>query len=293
MRVTNSVLHLKPVMLLTFLILMTCSPVSAQTLPTDEAGAIEYLSAKGVEFKLDADGHAIRVMSKGKMLMTASEYQLIGLLTHVQQMGLNAAPLADDEWGFLKSLPKLKSLSIWHGKGFSTLEAFSDLPVESLTIGGCMGLRDLNQHDAQKLRHAIKTLHSLPNLKRGNWYHSPLIPDDSHLAHIAQQFPDLEDLRLDFAAPRGSSTTITPEGLTSLQDLPLKLLSLENAGTFGPDHLTVIAGVDSLQSLLIDARRTDAPSQESIAAFRKLRPNVEVVVAGPSDSGPPRPSRKS
>ena len=30
-------------------------------------------------------------------------------------MGLNAAPLADDEWQFLKSLPKLKSPSIWHG----------------------------------------------------------------------------------------------------------------------------------------------------------------------------------
>jgi hypothetical protein len=221
--------------------------------------------------------------------MTAEEYQLIGLLTHLEQMGINAAPLADDEWRFLKSLPKLKSLAIWHGKGFATLEPFSGLPVESLTIGGCMGLRDLNK-DADMLRHAVKTLHDLPNLKRVSLYHSPLSPDDSHLAHVAKSFPKLEDLRLDFAAPRGSKSTITPQGLRQLQQLPLKVLTIENAGSFSKEHLAAIAGVKTLQALLVDARKKPAPV-EAIAAFKKLRTDVEVVVAGPDSKGPPRAKR--
>ena len=274
----------------TLLILLTGSIAGAEPLPTHEAGAIKYLSAKGVDIKTNNDGHAVRLMSSGKPTLTADEYQLIGLLTHLEQMGLNAAPLADDEWQFLKSLPKLKSLSIWHGKGFATLEPFSNLPVESLTIGGCMGLRDLNKDDAEKQRDAITTLHDLPNLTRGNWYHSPLIPDDTHLAHIAKQFPKLENLRLDFAAPRGSETTITPAGLAALQNLPLTVLSLENAGSFAAEHLKAIAGIKTLKSLLVDARRKPAPT-EALNEFRKLRPNVDVVVAGPDAKGPPTEKR--
>ena len=275
---------------ITLLILLTSSIAGAEPLPTHEAGAIKYLSAKGVDIKTNNDGHAVRLMSSGKPTLTADEYQLIGLLTHLEQMGLNAAPLADDEWQFLKSLPKLKSLSIWHGKGFATLEPFSNLPIESLTIGGCMGLRDLNKNDAEKQRDAITTLHTLPNLTRGNWYHSPLIPDDTHLAHIARQFPKLEILRLDFAAPRGSETTITPTGLAALQNLPLTVLSLENAGSFAAEHLKAIAGIKTLKSLLVDARRKPAPT-EALYHFQRLRPNVDVVVAGPDANGPPKETR--
>ena len=275
---------------ITLLILLTSSIAGAELLPTHEAGAIKYLSAKGVDIKTNNDGHAVRLMASGKPTLTADEYQLIGLLTHLEQMGLNAAPLADDEWQFLKSLPKLKSLSIWHGKGFATLEPFSNLPIESLTIGGCMGLRDLNKNDAEKQRDAITTLHSLPNLTRGNWYHSPLIPDDTHLAHIARQFPKLEILRLDFAAPRGSETTITPAGLAALQNLPLTVLSLENAGSFAAEHLRAIAGIKTLKSLLVDARREPAPT-EALNHFQRMRPNVDVVVAGPDAKGPPKETR--
>ena len=269
-----------------FLILLAAAPASAQRLPTDEAGAIEYLSAKGLDIKKGENGHAVRLMSSGKPPINAEEYQLIGLLTHLEQMGINGAPLADNEWKFLKTLPKLKSLSIWHCKGFATLEPFSGLPVESLTVGGCMGLRDLNKHDADKLRNAIATLHDLPNLKRGNWYHSPLAPDDSHLTHIAKEFPKLEYLRLDFNAPRGSETTITPAGIATLQKLPLAVLNLENAGSFGTEHLKAIGGIKTLQALLVDARKEPAPT-EAIAAFAKLRPDVEVVIAGPDAKGPP------
>lgn len=275
---------------ITLLILLTSSIAGAEPLPTREAGAIEYLSAKGVDIKTSHDGHAVRLMSSGKPTLTTDEYQLIGLFTHLEQMGLNAAPLADDEWQFLKSLPKLKSLSIWHGKGFATLEPFSNLPVESLTIGGCMGLRDLNKNDAEKQRDAITTLQSLPNLTRGNWYHSPLIPDDTHLVHIARQFPKLEILRLDVAAPRGSETTITPAGLAALQNLPLTVLSLENAGSFAAEHFKAIGGIKTLKSLLVDARRKPAPT-EALNQFQKLRPNVDVVVAGSDAKGPPKETR--
>ncbi|MEQ8791903.1 MAG: hypothetical protein RIC55_36940 [Pirellulaceae bacterium] len=282
---------MKSLALLTVIVFVTTASAHAQSLPTDEAGAIEYLSAKGVSITKDADGHAVRLMSAGKPAMTADEYRLIGLLTHLEQMGLNAAPLNDEQWGFLKSLPKLKTLSIWHGAKFATLEPFSGLPVESLTIGGCMGLRDLNKDDAKKLRHAVTTLHELPKLKRANLYHSPLAPDDTHLAHLAEQFPTLEDLRLDFSAPRGSETTISPKGLETLQKLPLAVLNLENAQTFTADHFAAIAGIKRLEALLIDARRSPAPTA-GLAAFKKLRPDVQVVVAEPGDTGPPRAPKR-
>ncbi|MEO2016010.1 MAG: hypothetical protein ABGZ53_16745 [Fuerstiella sp.] len=282
---------MKQLSLLSLILLFAPITSYAQTLPTDEAGTIKHLLEKEVSIKKNTDGHAVRLMSSGKPALTADEYQLIGLLTHLEQIGINAAPLPEEEWRFLKLLPKLKSLSIWHAHGFATLEPFSGLPVQSLTIGGCMGLRDLNKGDADKLRHAIKTLHDLPNLRRVSLYHSPLSPDDSHLAHIAISFPKLEDLRLDFAAPRGSKTTITKQGLKHLQNLPLKLLSIENAGTFQAEHLAAIAGVETLQVLLVDARRKPAPV-EAIAAFKKLRTDVEVVVAGPDAKGPPRAKRR-
>ena len=278
--------------ILTLSILLLATTARAEPLPSDEAGAIAYLTAKEVGITTDADGHAVRLMSSGKPPLTSEEYQLIGLLTHLEQMGLNGAPLADDEWGFLKKLPKLKRLSIWHGRGFATLEPFSQLPVESLTIGGCMGLRDLNKDQPEKLRHAIKTLHDLPNLKAANLYHSPLAPDDSHLAHLAKEFATLEDLRLDFAAPRGSQTTITAAGFESLQQLPLRVLNLENAQQFKEEHFAAIAGIKSLEALLVDARRTPAPAA-GIAAFKKLRPDVEVVIAEPGADGPPRVRLKS
>ena len=265
--------YMKPLATLVLMSVLTAANAYAETLPTDEAGAIEFLSAKGVDIKLDAEGHAVRLMSSGKPPMNSDEYQLIGLLTHLEQMGINGAPLAEDEWEFLKLLPKLKSLSIWHCKGFATLEPFSGLPLESLTIGGCMGLRDLNKGEAHKLRNAITTLHDLPNLTHGNWYHSPLAPDDSHLAHIANEFPKLEYLRLDFNAPRGMETTVTPDGLKRLQKLPLSTLNLENASSFTPEHLHAIAGIKSLHSLLIDARKSPTPT-EAIAAFKKRRPAI-------------------
>jgi hypothetical protein len=229
------------------------------------------------------------MLKSGKEL-AAADYAPIAQLTSLEQIGINGSALADGEWGYLKSLPKLKQLSIWHCAGFRSLEPFSGLPVESLTIGGCMGLRDKNRDNDEKLRHAIKTLHSLPNLKRGNWYHSPLAPDDAHLAHIAAQFPKLEDLRLDFAAPRGSQTTISPEGLAALQKLPLHTLSLENAHSFTAEHFKAVAAIPTLKTLLVDARK-QAVATDAIAVFRQARPEVQVVVAEPGAKGPPTAPR--
>jgi hypothetical protein len=270
---------------------LSCIALDAQTLPTSEAAAIEYLSAKGVQIKQDDQGHAVALMSSGKPPMTAAEYQLIGLLTQLERIGINGAPLSDAEWGFLKSLPQLKTLSIWHGAKFATLKPFSGLPVESLTIGGCMGLRDLNKGDPERLRNAVTTLDDLPKLQRLSLYHSPLSPDDAHLKHIAQQFPTVEDLRVDFAAPRGSTTTITAEGLRTLQQLPLRVLTIENARSFTDQHYAAIATIKSLRSLLIDARKQALPT-EPIESFRQRRPDVEVVVAEPGAKGPPQAKRR-
>lgn len=260
-------------------------------LPRTETGAIAYLKAKGVRLTINDQGHAIRLMSSGKPAMTTDEYQLIGLLTHLEQAGINGAPLTEDQWAFLKKLPRLKRLAIWHGKGFATLKPFCGLPVESLTIGGCMGLRDKNKKEPKKQRDAILTLRDLPNLTHGNWYHSPLIPDDTHLAHIAKQFPKLQSLKLDFSAPRGSETSITPKGLESLTRLPLTTLSLENAQTFTAAHFETLAMIKTLEVLLIDARRNPV-SEDAVEAFRKARPKVTVVVAPKGSTKPPTAPRK-
>ena len=275
------------------LVLSTFAPIVLHgalllaALPSDEPGVIAYLTAKEVSITRDDAGHAVKLTSSGSPPLSAEEYQLIGLRTNLEELGLNGAPLTDDQWGFLKMLSKLKKLSIWHCGKFGGLEPFSGLPVESLTIGGCMGLRDLNKEDAAKLRNAITTLHDLPNLKRANIYHSPLAPDDAHLRHVAKSFPQLADLRLDFGSPRGSKTAITPQGLASLQSLPLTVLSIENAHDFTPEHFEAIAGIKTLKAMLVDSRKQPAPV-EGVAAFQKRRPDVEVVISQPGDTGPPR-----
>jgi hypothetical protein len=259
---------------------------AAGQLPSDEAGATAHLRSRQVQITTDAQGRAIRLMSTGKENLSAEEYALIGKLTALEQVGLNGAPLDDSEWGFLRSLPKLTTLSIWHGHGFATLKPFSGLGVESLTIGGCMGLRDKNRADPRKQRDVILTLTDLPRIKKGNWYHSPLTPDDAHLAHLAGSFPTLEDLKLDFAAPAGTRPGITPGGLAALQKLPLKVLSVENVDTFTAEHFQALARIKTLKTLLVDARRK-AVDAGALAAFRAARPEVELVVADASSKGPP------
>ena len=88
-----------------------CRHSKRLTASTDEASSIAYLRTKGMSVNKRANGHTVRAMSYRKPEMTADEYQLIGMLAYLQQLGMNDSPLADDEWAFLKSLPKLKTLS--------------------------------------------------------------------------------------------------------------------------------------------------------------------------------------
>lgn len=273
------------------LCLLMISPVIGQPLPTDEAGVIDYLTAKGLRISKDADGHAVALFSSGKPAMTVEEYQLIGKLTHLKQMGLNSSPLVEGQWGFLQQLPKLERLAIWHGHKFASLKPFCGLKVESLTIGGCMGLRDLNKESPERQRDAILSLRDLPNLKKINVYHSPNVPTDAHIAHLVKAFPKLDEIKTDFAAPRGMQTEITPKGLALLQKLNLKVLHVENAHSFAAEHYKSLAGIKSLEALLIDARRK-AMSEEGVDVLRKLRPDVTVVVAQPGAEQPPRVPRK-
>jgi len=180
--------------------------------------ALAYLTGKGLTITKNADGHAVTLKSSGQQPMTAEEYALIGKLTQLEDINFNAAPLGDGEWGFLKALPKLKSLAIGHSVKLSTMEPFSGLPLESILVGGCVGLRDLNRSDKGKLRNAVTTQYSLQNLKSLTLYHSPVVLDDAHLAHIATQFPLLESLRIDFAPLAGLQPGITPAGLAVLQN---------------------------------------------------------------------------
>ena len=155
---------------------------------------------------------------------------------------------------------------------------------------GCMGLRDLNRDNPKKQRDAITALHDLPNLKRASWYHSPLMPDDSHLTYIVSHFPKLEDLGLDFTAPSGSQTTVTPAGLTLLQKLPLTALNIEGSGTLTPDHFKALAGIKTLKKLTLGAGKLPIPA-DGLAAFKQARPDVDVL-AGPASATAVIPPKK-
>jgi len=261
-------------------------------LPTDETGAIALFKKAGARVTTNEEGHAIKIFSGGKPQHSISELQLIGLFSHLEELALNAPMAGDKDWGFLRNLPELKKLTIWHGHHFTSLLQFSNLPIESLTVGGCMGLRDLNKGKLEKQRDAVLSLTKLPKLTKLNLYHSPLVPGDEHLAHIAKQFPRLEDLKLDFNAPRGSQTTTSPAGLEQLQKLPLKILSIENANTFTAEHMKAIAGIKTLEVLLIDTRKKPFDTSTLVKTLRAERSDLDIQVAGEGAKGPPRPSTK-
>jgi hypothetical protein len=96
---------------------------------------------------------------------------------------------------------------------------------------------------------------------------------------------------LDFAAPAGSQTSITPAGLAALQKLPLTVLGLESVQSFTTAHFQAIAGIKSLKTLTVDARKQPA-NEDAIAAFKTARPDVEVAVSQPGDKGPPQVKKK-
>lgn len=258
----------------------------------EEQAAIEMFEEAGARLTLDNKGHVIKLFSGGNPPHSVEALQQIAAMENLEELALNSPAAGNDDWGFLQELKQLRKLTIWHGKYFSGLEPFSDLPIESLTVGGCMGLRDLNKDEPEKQRDAVLTLSRLPKLKSLTLYHSPLAPADVHLAHIVENFPQLEDLRLDFNAPRGFETTTTPAGLADLNRLPLKVLSLENVNTFTPEHMSAVAGIETLESLLIDARKNPFDTAPLVSAVVSIRPGLDIQVAGADAKGPPRPSSK-
>lgn len=249
-------------------------------LSAGEKETVAFFTKQGGRLKLDADGHVERLTIYGKLDVTVAQFQDIGSIQSLQQLAVNVPPAGDGEWNFLRKLPHLKTLTIWHGHQFSSLSDFSDLPLESLTLGGCMGLRNLNKDNVARQRDAVLSLKGLPHLKKLSLYHSPLTPDDIHLAHIVKEFPKLEDLRVDFAAPRGTEMSITPAGLKKLHALPLTVLTIENAQTFTADHMTAIATIPSLKQLNIDAQKKPFPNALAAAA-RNTRAGLKVEVKLP------------
>lgn len=233
------------------------------------------LEKKGIKIYKDRSGQPTRLMSRGNPSLTVADYESLKNFPTITSMGLNASKLKNNEWVFLKEHKNLKRLAIWHAKGIDSLEPFSGLSVESLTIGGSMGLRDLNKEQPKKHRDAVLTLKNLPNLKTLSLYHTPLTPDDSHLAHIVKEFPNLEDLRLDFATPRGTKVNISPPGLKKLHALPLKRLTVENIHSFNSNHMEAIAMIPSLETLVIDARKKPV-DQKLVSAIAAARPGLKV-----------------
>jgi len=263
----------------------------AQVSP-QEADVISFFETAGARVSKDDEGHAVKLFSGGKPPHSVEQLQQIEDLTRLEQIALNSPQAGNDEWGFLKKLPELDVLTIWHCKTIQSLKPFSDLAIESLTVGGCMGLRDLNKEAPEQQRDAVLTLHSLPNLKSVNLYHSPTVSTDAHLQHLAKEFPQLIDVKIDVAAPRGFETEISPEGLAVFQKLPIEVLSIENAVTFAKEHIAALAGIETLEAVLFDFRRRDFDATPLVEEMKRLRPEVEVVVAEEGASGPPRRAKK-
>jgi hypothetical protein len=253
--------------------LITILLLTASTEAADKI--VARLKEKGITIYQDRSGKPIRLMSKGQPIPTLADYRLINKIQTIESMGFNASQLKNDEWDFLRQQPQLKRLAIWHAQGISSLAGFTGLKVESLTIGGCMGIRDHNRNDPAKHRDAVLTLKNLPNLKSLSLYHTPLTADDSHITHIVKEFPQLTELRLDFATPRGTAVDITPPGLTRLHGLPLVKLTIENIHPFAAAHMEAIATIPSLKILVIDARKKPV-AQALVEAVKAARPDLKV-----------------
>ncbi|MEM7699369.1 MAG: hypothetical protein AAF236_13310 [Verrucomicrobiota bacterium] len=257
-------------------------------IPPDEAEAIAMFEAAGARVTRNEAGHAVKLFWSVEEGFSVADFQRIGELAKLTELRLNTPPAGDDEWDFLDDLPDLKVLTIWHAKAIRSLAPFSGLPIESLTVGGSMGLRDRNREMPEQFLDAVLTLDSLPNLTSANLYHSPLVCRDAHLEHLVTWFPNLVDVKIDVEAPRGFETEITPEGLAGLQALPVKVLSIENASSFSQAHVAAIAGIQTLEALLLDYRRRDFEAGPLVGEMKKLRPEVEVVVAEKGAKDPPR-----
>lgn len=269
-----------------------CSLVLAVSAVAQEADVIALFKRAGARVSVNDAGQAIKLFSGGKPPHSVADLQRLGELKHLEQLALNAPLGGDGDWGFLRQMPALKQLTIWHCKTFSSLKPFNNLAIEGLTVGGCMGIRDLNKGDLARQRDAVLSLRGLPNLKRLNLYHSPLLPDDSHLAHIAREFPRLEDLKLDFAAPRGSETMISPAGLRELKRLPLTVISMEHVHSLGAEHGRAIAEIETLEAVLIDTRRGPDDVSVLVNAIKSGRPDLEIVVAEKGSKRPPSRARR-
>ncbi|MDF1861389.1 MAG: hypothetical protein P1U87_14330 [Verrucomicrobiales bacterium] len=257
-------------------------------LRANEAEVIALFEKAGARIAKNEEGHAIKLFSGGKPPHSVAELQRIGELKHLEQIALNSPMAGNEEWGFLRELPALKVLTIWHCKTISSLAPFSGLPIESLTVGGSMGLRDLNRETPEEYRDVVLTLKDLPHLKSVNLYHSPLVPGDEHLLHLVTEFPHLEEVKVDVNAPSGMETTMTPAGLKALAKIPVKVLSLENIHSFTAEHMSAIAEVKSLEAVLIDCRKKPFDTVPLVKKLKELRPELEVVVADGGAKGPPR-----
>lgn len=261
-------------------------------LSDDEASVIALFEQSGARVTKDGEGHAVKLFSGGNPPHSVADLQKLAALKNLEEIALNAPQAGNEEWGFLEELPNLRKLTIWHCKTISSLKPFTGLKIEGLTVGGSMGIRDLNKDTPEDQFNVVLTLQDLPNLTYLNLYHCPTIPTDAHLAHIVEHFPKLEDLKLDFAAPRGFETAISPEGLGQLKKLPLKKLQLEHIETFTPAHMKTIAEIASLEGVVLDARKSQSDPSELAAVLRTARPDLEVVVGKPGDKAPPQLGRK-
>lgn len=255
--------------------------------PASESETIDFFKARGERITTDNDGHAIKLFVGGKPELSVADLHRIGELTHLQELAINAPPADDTQWEFLKSLPNLRKLTIWHGHHFRDLKAFNGLPVESITFGGCMGIRNLNRDDPDAHRNAATTLTDLPNLTSLTLYHSPLTPDDSHLAHVVKHFPNLTELRVDFAAPRGQEIQITGEGIAQLAELELTYLGIENGHHLSTETFTRIGDIKTLERLHIYPARGDAADaslasyEQLVATLKSVLPDLEVTYQKP------------
>jgi len=159
-----------------WLVVLTLLTVLTGQALAGEKEVLVFFKEQAARITLNKTGQATKLSLNAKTELSVKEFQSIGELKHLEELAVNMAPGANDDWAFLRKMLALKKLTIWHGHKFSQLTHFSNLPLESLVLGGCMGLRDLNKRNLARQRDAVLGLKGLPELKRLSLYHSPLTP---------------------------------------------------------------------------------------------------------------------
>jgi len=217
------------------------------------------------------DGH-VRGVSLPKR-STPEQVALLEFLPEVETLGAQHTIAPSESWTVLHKLKKLNSLVVWDSHEIQDLRVFADLPVKSLLLGGVMGLKKGDRQED-----AIQDVSNLPNLTRFYFAHGLLAKKDSHVQHVCQSFPNLNDLWIDFGLKEDRA--VSSSGFDLLGSLKsLARIEIEGEG-LTPEIFERIFKAPKLKEVVLRLGRPEGRvvSQADVDALQAKYPAIKISV---------------